>query len=100
VGPRDLAAGEATLVDRLAGPAGRSKQPVPLDGVASLVAERLERQHAALLAEATAARDARIAEVATVDEAIDAAATGWARLPWSAVGEGGEDRLAEHGVSV
>jgi prolyl-tRNA synthetase len=35
-----------------------------------------------------------------VDEAVEAAAIGWAKISWAAVGEEGEARLAESGVSV
>jgi prolyl-tRNA synthetase len=35
-----------------------------------------------------------------LDEAIEAAATGWARLPWAAVGGTGEARANEVGVTV
>jgi prolyl-tRNA synthetase len=45
-------------------------------------------------------RDARIAEVSTVDEAAEAAADGWAKLPWQTLGEEGEAKLAQSGVSV
>jgi prolyl-tRNA synthetase len=38
--------------------------------------------------------------VISVDEAVEAAASGWASLPYDAVGEEGEDRLAASGISV
>ena len=38
--------------------------------------------------------------MSTLDEAIEAAATGWARLPWSAVGAEGEARANESRVTV
>jgi prolyl-tRNA synthetase len=53
-----------------------------------------------MLAAAVADRDARITSVQTVDEAVEAAASGFARIPWSAVGEDGEDRLAESAITV
>jgi prolyl-tRNA synthetase len=96
VGPRDLAAGVVTVVRRDT----REKTTVPLAGVAAAVADLLPAIQANLHAEATAFRDARVARVATVDEAVEAAATGFARLPWSAVGEDGEARLAAHGITV
>ena len=33
-------------------------------------------------------------------EAIEASAAGWARLPWAAVGDGGEAELNAQGVTV
>lgn len=47
-----------------------------------------------------AARDARIEDVSTVADAVEACAQGWARLPWSAVGEAGEPELAQSAVTV
>ena len=47
----------------------------------------------------TAFRDARTADVASIDEAIEAGRTGFARIPWELVGDDGEDRLAEHAIS-
>jgi prolyl-tRNA synthetase len=96
VGPRDLAEGNVTLVRRDTG----DKQQVSVNeawGRASLALDEIQR---GLLAEATALRDANTVDVATVDEAAEAARTGWARLPWRTVGEDGEDLLARAGVSV
>ena len=97
LGPRDLAAGTATVVRRLRDSA---KTAVELSGLAMTVVSALEADQAHLLAEATARRAARVTAVSTVDEAIEAAASGWATLPYDAVGEEGEDRLAESGVTV
>jgi prolyl-tRNA synthetase len=38
--------------------------------------------------------------VSTVAEAAEAAATGWARVPWATLGTDGESKLAEQSVSV
>jgi prolyl-tRNA synthetase len=35
-----------------------------------------------------------------IDEALEATSTGFARLPWRAVGEAGERRLNQEAVSV
>jgi prolyl-tRNA synthetase len=96
VGPRDLAEGNAVLVRRRDG----SKIPTSLVSVATAVQEALAEDQQALYDEALAFRQSRTAEVATLDEALEAAATGWARLPWSAVGEAGEARANEAGVTV
>jgi prolyl-tRNA synthetase len=60
----------------------------------------IEADQAHLLEQATARLTARITAVSTVDEAVEAAADGWASLPYDAVGEEGEDRLAESGITV
>lgn len=99
IGPRDLGEGVATLVRRIAGGAERKAQ-VPLDGVVDAVSAELDRQQAALLAEATDVRESRTADVTTLDDAREAAATGFARIPWAAVGADGEAELAQAGVSV
>ena len=97
VGPRDLAEHQVTLARRLT---DDSKQPVGRGAVTATVTAALQADQRAMLEQATAAQNARIASVATVDEAAEAAASGWARLPWSAVGEEGEDRLAQSAATV
>jgi prolyl-tRNA synthetase len=96
IGPRDLAAGNVMLVRRLDG----SKTPTPIGEVASAVAAALEADQQALYDAALASRLERTAEVSTVEEAIEAAATGWAKLPWEAVGPHGEAQANAEGVTV
>jgi prolyl-tRNA synthetase len=96
IGPRDLDAEVAMLVRRLSG----GKVAVPLGELTAEVTRLVEDEQQAMLAAARAERDSRIADVSTVDDASAAAAHGWARLPWSAVGEQGEDTLARSGVTV
>ncbi|WP_427889226.1 proline--tRNA ligase [Kribbella sp. GL6] len=96
VGPRDLAAGVATVVRRLRS----TKSAVALTELTPTVVAALDADQAHLLAQATERQASRITEVATVDEAIEAAASGWARMPYDAIGEEGEDRLGESGVTV
>jgi prolyl-tRNA synthetase len=96
LGPRDLAEGAVTLVRRVSG----TKEVVPLDGVAAAVAAALDEQQAELLGEARTRRQEGTADVSSLDEAVEAAATGWARLPWALVGDEGEERLAADGVTV
>jgi prolyl-tRNA synthetase len=45
-------------------------------------------------------RDGRIADAATIDQAVEATRDGWARIPWSAVGDDGELQLAQSTVTV
>jgi prolyl-tRNA synthetase len=96
LGPRDLAENVVTLAHRIGG----TKEPVTLDGIAAIVATALDDAQATLLAEATERRDSRTVEVTTVAEAAAAAATGWARIPWSALGTEGEAELAKESVTV
>jgi prolyl-tRNA synthetase len=96
VGPRDLAQGTVTVVRRDTD----EKQPVALADLATVVPGLLDDVQQGLYRQALALRDAHTVDVATVDEALEAATTGFARLPWAAVGAGGEDRLAQSAVSV
>ena len=96
LGPRDLAAGQVTVAQRLSG----GKQPLPLDGSSEAVVALLAREQAAMLGGARAARDARTFDVASVTDAVEACRQGWARVPWSALGEKGEDQLAQSAITV
>ena len=96
VGPRDLAEGNVTLVVRHS----REKKGVALAGVATEVAAVLASVGGELRDEAAAALKARTAEAATLEEAVEAGSVGFARVPMSALGPEGEDRLAEHAVTV
>ena len=96
LGPRDLEGGVVTMVDRIAG----TKDAVPLDGVVASMRGVLRAAQATLLAEATERRDSRTAEVSTIAEAVEAATTGWARIPWADLGLEGEATLGEEGITV
>ncbi|MBN1171958.1 MAG: proline--tRNA ligase [Micromonosporaceae bacterium] len=96
VGPRDLATGNAVIVRRISG----GKTPTPIDGVVETVAAALEADQHVLHDEALALREARTVDVATVEEAIEVAAAGWARVPWSAVGAEGEAKANTQAVTV
>ncbi|QIB43307.1 proline--tRNA ligase [Streptomyces aureoverticillatus] len=97
IGPRDLENGTAMLVRRIPG----GKQPVALDALATLLPTVLEEDQELLLTQARARRESRTSDVTSADEAVEAAAAGgWARLPWSALGPAGEAELAERGVTV
>ncbi len=96
LGPRDVGEGVVTLARRDT----RTKDTVPAAGLPGTVRTALDEIQAGLLAEATAFRDGRTADAASIDEAIEAARTGWARVPWELVGDDGEDRLAEQGITV
>ncbi|MFI0791222.1 proline--tRNA ligase [Micromonospora rubida] len=96
VGPRDLAAGNAVVVRRTDG----SKSPTPVADVVGAVLAALEADQRVLHDQALAHRQSRTVEVATLAEAIEAAATGWALVPWSAVGVAGEAEANGQGVTV
>jgi prolyl-tRNA synthetase len=97
IGPRDLAAGQVTVVRRDRG----EKQPVPVGEVAARVPALLDQIQADLLARATESRDALTVDAATLDEAAEAgAASQVGRIPWDVVRGDGEARLAEKGVTV
>lgn len=96
VGPRDLAQGTVTVVRRDTD----EKQPVPIAELTTRVPTLLGEVQQGLFDQALARRDANTHDVATIDEAIEAASTGFARLPWAAVGSAGEDRLAESAITV
>jgi prolyl-tRNA synthetase len=96
VGPRDLAEGKVTLVRRDSG----EKTQVDVTGVAAAVSTALEAIQGDMLAAAMAARERLTLDVSSVSEAAEAAQTGFARLPWDALGDSGEDELARGGVTV
>ncbi|MFJ5217637.1 proline--tRNA ligase [Streptomyces sp. NPDC088354] len=96
VGPRDLENGTAMLARRIPG----GKEPVAIDELTALIPKALEEDQATLLRQSRERREARTVDVATIGEAAEAAATGWARIPWADLGPEGEAKLAEQGVSV
>jgi prolyl-tRNA synthetase len=96
VGPRDLAEGTVTVVRRIPG----TKTSVTLAEVARDVTGALVEDQQALYDEALARRADATIDVSTVDDAAQAAATGWARIPWSTLGVEGETLLATQAISV
>jgi prolyl-tRNA synthetase len=96
VGPRDLKAGNVTLVRRVA----RTKTPTPLAEVVNTVIAALEADQQALYDEALARRDSATEDVKTLANAIEAANVGFARVPWSKVGQAGEAKANDVGVTV
>lgn len=96
VGPRDLENGTAVVVRRIVG----SKEPAALEALPGILPEALEEDQALLLAQSRERRKDRTVEVSTIEEATEAASTGWAHIPWAALGPEGETKLADQGVSV
>jgi prolyl-tRNA synthetase len=96
IGPRDLARGDVTVVRRDL----REKASVPVSATVPRVLAALVEAQRGLRQEAQSRMDERTISVKSVDEAADAASSGFATLPWQVVGVEGEARLAEAGVSV
>ena len=95
IGPRDVAAGTATMVRR----DEPGKLPVSLDGLAPAVVQVLDEIQASLLRQAQERREARTSSASTLDEARDAAAAGFALVPWDLV-RGHEDELGRDALTV
>jgi prolyl-tRNA synthetase len=97
LGPRDLADGTVTLVRRVSG----DKGPTALAGIVDAVRTALDEQQDALLAEARARRDGRTVDADTLDDVVEAANRGFARIGWDRMGrEEGEATLAASSISV
>ncbi|MDQ6617165.1 MAG: proline--tRNA ligase [Actinomycetota bacterium] len=96
VGPRDVAEGQVTVVRRDDG----SKRPVAIAEAVLVAATTLDQIQVALLEQARQFRDSHTVHVGSVEEAVEAAQTGFAVVPWSALGPEGEDRLAAAAVTV
>ncbi|HEU5149412.1 MAG TPA: proline--tRNA ligase [Iamia sp.] len=96
LGPRDLADEQATLVRR----DQEGKATVPLSGLPDHVVGLMDEIQASMLETARAARDDRTVDVASIPEAIEAAATGFARLPWGLIDAEGLAALKAEAVTV
>ena len=96
VGPRDLAQGLATVVRRDTG----EKSAWAIDAVAGASNRLLDVMQSDLFEGARRFRDDATFDVDSVDEAIEAAQTGFARLAWSAVGDEGEALLKTEAITV
>jgi prolyl-tRNA synthetase len=96
VGPRDIAENRVIVVRRVTG----ERTAVPIDSVVSMVTAALEADQKTLYEEALAEQRRRTADVTSIPEAIEAASTGWGRLPWSEVGSEGEAELNAQGITV
>ncbi len=94
VGPRDLATGQVTLVRR----DSSEKASVPLAGVVHRTRDLLAEVQVALLGEARDFCAARTVDAASVAEAVEASRSGFARVPWGAVGPDG--LAAIHGATA
>jgi prolyl-tRNA synthetase len=96
IGPRDLANGNLTVVRRDTG----DKAPVAVSGALDAVVSSLDQVQRAMYSAAAERLSAATAEVDTVADALAAAANGFARMRWDALGDTGEDELAKSAVTV
>lgn len=96
VGPRDLAEGQVVIARRDDG----TKSPVSVGEVPARVPELLEAVQLAMLAEATDRRDANTTVVDSVEAAAEAAATGFAVLPWRLLDDVAIDLLGRSAITV
>jgi prolyl-tRNA synthetase len=95
LGPRDVSAGTAAIARR-----DRSdKESTPLDGLPARMPDLLEEIQRGLAAEAQQRLSSGTVDVVSVEEAVEAARSGFARIPWDG-GSDMEDRLNQEGVSV
>ncbi len=96
VGPRDLATGVVTIARRDTG----EKVTVTLDSVAGHVSSLLVSIQDDILRDATQRLHAGTVSVNSLEDAMDAAQVGFARLPWRLVGDDGENALNDKSLSV
>jgi prolyl-tRNA synthetase len=96
VGPRDLAAGTVSLVRR----DGAERISVALDEAAASARDALAEAQDALLAQARSELERRTTDVETLEQALEVAGEGFARIEWAACGLEGERRANAAGVTV
>ena len=96
LGPRDIEGGVATIARR----DGGDKTTVALSELTIRLPLLLEEIQSALLAAATARRDALTVDVGSIEDAVEAAQTGFARIEWARVGAAGEAELAKSSMTV
>jgi prolyl-tRNA synthetase len=96
VGPRDLADGNVGLLRRDTG----ERELLPVDAAVRRATDLLADVQAELFRSALARREANTVDATTVEDAVEAAKTGFVRIPYAALGDGGEAKLAESAITV
>jgi prolyl-tRNA synthetase len=96
VGPREVAEGNVTLVRRDT----NEKAPDAIGAVSGQAAAMLEQIQSDMLAAAMLEQKNHVVDVKTLLEALEAAQTGFARIPFEELGEDGEAELARSAVTV
>ena len=95
IGPRDLAAGNATLVRR----DSPDKTAVPIGELAKRVSAALEDVQDCLYRRALERLESRTTETSSLDDVAEAAQSGFARVGWDVIRDD-EERLAQDGLTV
>lgn len=96
VGPRDLARGEYTLVRRDT----RQKSSITAESATTAISLLLNDIQADMFTAAADKCAKRTVDTTSMEEAVEACATGFARLPWAVLGERGEQQLNQRAVTV
>lgn len=96
VGPRDLAEGRVTVVRRDTS----EKVPTPIGELAGSVPALLESVQEALYNEAVSLRDARTVDCDSLEAAVEAAAEGFARVPWPLLDSAALEQLGAEALTV
>jgi prolyl-tRNA synthetase len=96
VGPRDLARGVVTVVRRDSG----DRAEVASGAVAAHVASALDTAQTDLLEQARVFMNERLLKCTSIDEAIEAAKSGFARIEVGLLKNGGEELLAREAITV
>ncbi|WP_037076096.1 proline--tRNA ligase [Pseudonocardia spinosispora] len=94
IGPRDVEAGRFTLVRRDTG------ERLVTEAPAQVVPSLLETMQDEVLAAAEARLADRTVQAGSIEEAREAARTGFARIPWRVLGVEGEQALATDAITV
>ena len=96
VGPRDLAEGVVALVRR----DSSEKVSISPDAVAANIPGILEQMQSQMFESQLARRNANTHDVKSIEEAMEASQTGFARLDWDLVGPAGEAKLKTDAITV
>ncbi|MEV6925569.1 proline--tRNA ligase [Dactylosporangium sp. NPDC051485] len=96
IGPRDVANGEVSVIRRDT----RAKVTIPAAQATTTVAQLLDTVQADLYESANRRLTSRMVETESLEEAREAARSGFARIPWKILGLQGERALAEDAISV
>ncbi|MGI5180180.1 proline--tRNA ligase [Dactylosporangium sp. CA-152071] len=96
IGPRDLTDGEVGAIRRDT----RAKTPVPVGQVVTTVVRLLDTVQQELHENAVRRLASRMVDTESLQEAREAARSGFARIPWKILGVDGERALAADAISV
>lgn len=96
VGPRDVARGVVTVVRR----DSPERDELSLEGLGAHVARALEDSQREMLERARLFLEERLTDTSNLDDALDAARSGFARIPMAILRDGGERQLGAEGVTV